>query len=69
MAKSDERGNTVPQRRKYISWVVAAVIVALAVAGIWIPRLRYLALGFMALWLTWRAAGRNIDRRADGKDK
>ena len=55
------------QRRKYISWAVAAVILALAVAGIWIPRLRYLALGFLALWLTWRTADRR--GRAGGDEK
>ena len=64
---SNEHRNTVSQRRKYISWAVAAVIVALAVAGIWIPRLRYLALGFLALWLTWRTVERG--GRAGGDKK
>ena len=69
MNNKPQTDGAVSQRRKYISWAVAAVIVALAVAGIWIPRLRYLAFGFLALWLTWRVAGRNLDRRADGDDK
>ena len=64
---SDKNGNAVSQRRKYVMWAVAAVLVALAVAGIWIPRLRYLALGFMALWLTWRTVERG--GRAGGEKK
>ena len=64
---NNEHRNTVSQRRKYISWAVAAVILALAVSGIWMPRLRYLALGFLALWLTWRTL--DSGRRAGGDEK